>query len=112
MVIIYVLYFIIFIVATVVGYICLRIKASGMHVRDFLEFILAINDLDYLYIYSKSNTKMNETEQINFLREAEKVFSKFEKIPSMIWEDEYEKYSQVLETYRSIRMSRWSAVTV
>lgn len=112
MVIIYMLYFIIFIVATVVGYVCLRIKASGMQVKDFLEFILAINDLDNLYIYSKSNLKMNESEQSNFLKEAEKVFSKFEKIPSMIWEDEYEKYSHVLETYRNIRMSRWSTATV
>ena len=112
MVIIYMLYFIIFIVAMVAGYVYLRIKANGMQVKDFYEFILAINDLDNLYIYSKSNLKMSESEQEEFLKEAEKVFSKFEKIPSIIWEDEYEKYKQVLETYQSIRMLRWSEVTV
>jgi len=33
-------------------------------------------------------------------------------VPSIIWEDEYEKYSQVLETYKSIRMLRWSGLSV
>lgn len=112
MVIIYVLYLVIFIITMVVGFVCLKIKSSGMDVKDFLDFVLAINDLDNLYIYSKCNLKMNESEQNAFLKQAEIVFSKFEKIPSMIWEDEYEKYEQVLETYKSIRMSKWSNMAV
>ncbi|MBQ3408994.1 MAG: hypothetical protein IJH12_07325 [Clostridia bacterium] len=111
MVIIYVIYLVLFVVAIVAACVCLKIKASGMNVKDFLEFIVAINDLDTLYIYSKSKIHMNDSEQKAFLKEAEKMFSKFEKVPSMIWEDEYEKYSQVLETYKNIRMLRWSETT-
>lgn len=112
MVIICILYLAIFIVTVVVGFICLKIKSSGMNVKDFFNFVLAINDLDNLYIYSKCNLKMNESEQNAFLKQAEVLFSKFEKIPSMIWEDEYEKYEQVLETYKNIRMSKWSNMAV
>ena len=73
---------------------------------------LDLNDLDNLYMYSKYKVEMSESEQKAFLKEAEKVFDKFEKIPSIIWEDEYEKYTQVLDTYKSIRMLRWSEMTV
>ena len=52
---------------------------------------------------------MSPQEQIIFLSEAEKVFSAFDKIPDMIWEEEYRKYSQVLDTYKNIRVSRWNA---
>ena len=79
-----------------------------MEVKDFFEFILAINDLDSLYIFSKNNKEMTKNEQVAFLKEAEKIFNIFEKIPSIIWEDEYEKYNKVLETYRNIRVLRWA----
>lgn len=108
MVIIYILYLLLFVAFSFIGIVCLKIKASGMNVKDFLEFVYAINDLDNLYVYSKNNTRMTKTEQTMFLKEAEKIFSKFEKIPSIIWEDEYEKYSQVLETYKNIRLLNWS----
>ncbi len=111
MVIIYILYTVLLVVGIIAAYVCFRIKASGMNVKDFFEFIFAINDLDTLYIYSKRKSTMSDVEQKAFLKEAEKLFTKFEKIPSMIWEDEYEKYSQVLETYKSIRLLRWSETT-
>ena len=95
MVILYILYVVLLVVVVIAAYVCLKIKASGMNVKDFFEFILAINDLDTLYMYSKCKLNMNESEQKAFLTEAEKMFSKFEKVPSMIWEDEYEKYSQM-----------------
>jgi len=31
----------------------------------------------------------------------------FEKIPSIIWEDEYSKYRDVMDTYRDIKVDRW-----
>ena len=52
---------------------------------------------------------MSPQEQIVFLSEAEKVFDAFDKIPDMIWEDEYRKYADVLEAYKNIRVNRWSA---
>lgn len=64
--------------------------------------------LDKLYIFSKRYQKMSPQEQIVFLSEAEKVFNAFDKIPDMIWEDEYRKYSQVVDTYKNIRVARWS----
>lgn len=108
MVILYILYLLIFIIVGFFGMVCMKIKSAGMDIKDFFEFVLAINDLDSLYIFSKSNKEMTKNEQVAFLKEAEKVFSIFEKIPSIIWEDEYEKYSKVLETYRNIRVLRWA----
>ncbi len=112
MVIIYILYLVIFVVINVFAMICLKIKASGMNIRDFFEFVLAINDLDNLYLYSKNKSNMTKSEQNIFLIEAEKLFSKFEKVPSIIWEDEYEKYEKVLETYKDIRLLKWSEMAI
>ena len=39
--------------------------------------------------------------------EAEKVFNAFEKVPKIIWEEEYEKYTEVLDTYKNIKVLRW-----
>ena len=47
---------------------------------------------------------MSPQEQIIFLMEAEKVFSAFDKVPKMIWEEEYEKYEDVLNTYKDIKV--------
>lgn len=107
MVIIYFLYLLLFVLVGVLGIVCIKIKSAGMNVNDFFKFVIAINDLDNLYIFSKNNSKMTKNEQIVFLREAEKIFSIFEKIPSIIWEDEYEKYNKVLETYKDIKVLRW-----
>lgn len=112
MVIIYILYLVIFVVISVFAMICIKIKASGMNIRDFFEFVLAINDLDNLYLYSKNKSNMTKSEQNIFLIEAEKLFSKFEKVPSIIWEDEYEKYEKVLETYKDIRLLKWSEMAI
>ena len=42
------------------------------------------------------------------MAEAEKVFNAYDKIPSLVWEDEYRKYADVLEAYKNIRVMRWS----
>ena len=39
--------------------------------------------------------------------EAEKVFNAFDKVPKIIWEEEYDKYSEVLDTYKNIKVLRW-----
>lgn len=51
---------------------------------------------------------MSPQEQVIFLTEAEKVFEAYDKIPSIVWEDEYRKYSEVLQAYQNIRVTRWS----
>ena len=52
---------------------------------------------------------MSTQEQIIFLMEAEKVFEAFDKVPQMIWEEEYEKYSDVGNTYKDIKVLRWTS---
>lgn len=64
--------------------------------------------LDKLYAFSKRYEKMSAQEQIIFLMEAEKVFSAFDKVPQIIWEEEYEKYKDVLNTYKDIKVLRWA----
>ena len=104
-VIIYVLILIIF---GLVAFSIFQLKLAGIKVKDFWSFIQANQMLDKLYVFSKRYQRMSPQEQIVFLSEAEKVFDAFDKIPDMIWEEEYRKYSQVLEAYKNIRLSRWN----
>ncbi len=103
--IIYILIFIIF--ALVISAI-FQIRAAGIKIKDFWGFIQANEMLDKLYKFSKRAKTMSPQEQIIFLAEAEKVFDAYDKIPTIVWENEYRKYSEVLETYKNIRVSRWS----
>lgn len=84
-----------------------QIKLVGMNIKDFCSFIKANQILDKLYIFSREYEKMTTQDQLVFLIEAEKVFKAFEKIPTMIWEEEYPKYSKVLDTYKDIKVLRW-----
>lgn len=104
------IYILIFIVFAILAFAVMQIKLAGMNVKDFWSFIKANDLLDKLYILCKKYDKMNSQEQIVFLLEAEKMFSAFEKVPNEIWEEEYSKYKEVLDTYRSIRMLRWAEV--
>lgn len=84
-----------------------QIKLAGMNVKDFWSFIEANQTLDKLYRFSKKYEKLSSQEQILFLKEAEKVFDAFDKVPSMLWEDEYQKYMEVLDKYKDIKIVRW-----
>ncbi len=103
-----IIYILLLIIFGLVAFAILQLKLAGIKIKDFWSFIQANQMLDKLYIFSKRCEKMSSQEQIVFLSEAEKVFNAFDKIPDMVWEDEYRKYSQVLEAYRNIRVSRWS----
>jgi len=65
--------------------------------------------LDKLYAFSKRYEKMSTQEQIIYLAEAEKIFKAFENVPDMLWEDDYDKYTEVLNKYKEIRMIRWAS---
>ena len=106
MIIIYILIFAIF---GLVAYAVMQLKLAGIKVKDFWSFIEANQMLDKLYAFSKRYEKMSVQEQIIFLMEAEKVFEAFDKVPQMIWEEEYEKYSDVLNTYKDIKVLRWAS---
>ena len=104
------IYILLFIFAFLVGFAIVQINLAGMNIKDFWTFIQANDLLDQLHRLTKRYDRMNVQEQIIFLTEAEKVFNAFEKVPNEIWEDEYSKYKDVLETYKSIRMLRWAEV--
>ena len=103
-----IIYILLFIVFALVSFSVMQIKLAGLNVKDFWSFIEANQTLDRLYTFAKRYEKFSAHEQIIFLSEAEKVFKSFEKVPSMLWEDEYQKYSDVLNTYKNIRLDRWS----
>lgn len=104
-IIIYILAFIIF---ALILFAVAQIKAAGMKVKDFYDFIEANQMLNKLYKFSKKYEKLSSQEQLIFLMEAEKVFNAFDKVPSVLWEEEYQMYMQVLDKYKDIKIVRWS----
>ena len=98
----------VFIIFVLVALAVMQIRMAGIKIKDFWGFIQANQMLDKLYKFSKRCGIMSPQEQIIFLSEAEKVFDAYDKIPSIVWEDEYRKYSDVLQAYQNIRMTRWS----
>ena len=90
----------IFIIITLIMVAIMQINMAGIEVKDFWSFIKANEELDKLYLFSKKYNKMSPQEKIIFLQETEKMSNAFEKIPSIIWEDEYSKYRDVMDTYR------------
>lgn len=104
-----IIYILIFIVFALMAYAVLQLRLAGINVKDFWSFIQANQMLDKLYAFSKKYEKMSPQEQIIFLMEAEKVFNAFDKVPKIIWEEEYEKYTDVLNTYKDIKVLRWAS---
>ena len=107
--IIAVIYILVFIIFCLIAYAVFQIKMAGMHVKDFWSFIKANQTLDKLYAFSKRYENLSPQEQVIFLAEAETVFSAFDKVPDMLWEEEYSKYMEVLDKYKDIRMLRWTS---
>lgn len=103
-----IIYLLIFVILTLVATAILQIRMAGIKIKDFWGFIQANEMLDKLYKFSKRCKMMSPQEQIIFLSEAEKVFAAYDKIPSVVWEEEYRKYSEVLDAYKNIRIMRWS----
>ena len=97
----------IFIIITLITFAVIQINMAGIEVKDFWSFIKANEEFDKLYLFSKKYNKMSPQEKIIFLQETEKMSNAFEKIPSIIWEDEYSKYRDVMDTYRDIKVDRW-----
>ncbi len=86
----------------------MQMQNAGIKVKDFMSFIKANDDLDRLAVFAKKYEKMSPQEQLIYLMEAEKMFDAFDKIPMAVWEDEHGKYSEVLDTYKNIKVMRWN----
>lgn len=102
------IYILVFIVFALILFAIAQIKVAGMNVKDFWSFIEANQMLDKLYRFARKYEKLTAQEQLIFLSEADKVFNAFDKVPSMLWEEEYQKYMEVLDKYKNIKMVRWS----
>ena len=103
-----IIYILILVIFYLIVFAVFQIKSAGMKVKDFWTFIKANETLDKLYKFSKRYEKLSPQEQVIFLAEAEKVFSAFDKVPDMLWEEEYQKYMKVLDKYRDIKILRWN----
>ncbi len=104
-----IIYILIFAIVALAAFAVMQLKMAGINVKDFWSFIQANQMLDKLYIFSKKYEKMSAQEQVIFLMEAEKVFDAFDKIPKLVWEEEYEKYENVLNTYKNLKVMRWAS---
>lgn len=104
----YVIYILVLIVFALAAYAIMQIRLYGITVRDFWNFIEANQTLDRLYQYSMRFEKLSAQQQILYLKEAETIFEAFDKMPNELWEEEYDKYSVILEKYKEIKMSRWA----
>lgn len=107
--VIIVIYVLIFIIFTLIAFAFMQIRLAGMKIKDFWSFIKANQSLDSLYRFAKRYEKLSNQQQVMFLKEAEEVFSAFEKIPEILWEEEYPKYIDVLNAYKNIKLLRWES---
>ena len=83
-------------------------RNAGIKVKDFMGFIRASQHLDDLYEFAKRYERMSPQQQIIYLAEAERMFDAFDKIPRSVWEEEQDKYEEVLDKYKDIRVMRWN----
>ena len=104
-----IIYILIFCIFALVAYAVLQIKLAGMRVKDFWTFIEANQMLDKLYRFAKQYESMTPQEQVIYLSEAEKIFKAFDNVPNELWEEEYDKYKEVLSKYKDIKMLRWAS---
>ncbi len=104
-----IIYILIFIIFSLIVFSIMQIRMAGIQVKDFWSFIKANELLDELYIFAKKGGNLSPQEQVIFLTEAEKVFEAFEKVPSMLWDEEYQKYREVLNKYKDIKVLRWAS---
>lgn len=87
----------------------MQIKMAGMEVKDFWSFIKANETLNKLYAFSQKYEKLTPQQQVLFLKEADEIFSAFGKVPDALWEEDYEKYMEILNKYKDIRINRWES---
>ena len=111
MAILTIIYILVFIIFAIIAYAILQIKMFGMKIKDFWSFIEANQMLDKLYKFARQYENMSPQEQIIYLAEAEKIFNVFDNVPDTLWEEEYDKYKEVLKKYKDIKMLRWASTS-
>ena len=103
----FIIYILVLVIFGLIVFAVMQIKMAGLTVKDFWTFIEANQELDKLDRIAKKYEKMTTPQQIMFLKEAEKIFDAFDKVPASIWEEETNKYQNVLDAYKDIKVMRW-----
>ena len=111
MAILTIIYILVFIIFALIAYAILQIKMFGMKIKDFWSFIEANQMLDKLYKFARQYEKMSPQALIIYLAESEKLFNAFDNVPDTLWEEEYDKYKEVLKKYKDIKMLRWASTS-
>lgn len=106
----YLIYVLVLIIFALIGYAIIQIRLYGIKLKDFWQFVEANQILDKLYDNLKRYDSLSAQQQVIYLHEAEVIFDAFDKMPSQLWEEEYDKYMTVLERYKEIKMMRWSTI--
>ncbi len=102
-----IIYILVLLIFALLLFSIMQIKLAGMKVKDFWDFIEANQMLEKLYRFAIQYQNMSPQEQVIYLAEAEKIFTAFDKVPAELWEEEYQKYKEVLKKYNDIKMIRW-----
>ena len=102
-----IIYILVLLIFALLLFSIMQIKLAGMKVKDFWDFIEANQMLEKLYRFAIQYQNMSPQEQVIELAEAEKIFTAFDKVPAELWEEEYQKYKEVLKKYNDIKMIRW-----
>lgn len=102
-----IVYILILVIFGLIAYAVLQIKLFGLNVKDFWSFVEANQTLDRLYAFAKKYDKMSQQQQLIYLKQAEEVFKAFDKVPTELWEEEYDKYNTILQKYNDIKVLRW-----
>ena len=69
----------------------------------YVEKYKVIEKTLYNYRMRKNSVSNNYVSNKNLC-----IFDAYDKIPTIVWENEYRKYSEVLEAYKNIRVSRFN----
>ena len=109
LIILAIIYILIFLIFGLILFSVMQIRLAGMKVKDFWTFIEANQMLDKLYRFALQYRNMTPQEQVIYLSEAEKIFKAFDKVPPELWDEEYDKYKEVLKKYNDIKMVRWAS---
>lgn len=104
-----IIYILLFLIFGLVVFAIMQLKMAGIKVKDFYGFIEANQKLDKLYLFAKKYEKLSPQQQLIFLMEAEAIFNAFDKVPDALWEEDYDKYMKVLDTYKDIKVLRWES---
>ena len=102
-----VIYILVFIIFALCAFAVMQIKLAGINVKDFWSFIEANQILDKLYEFSQRYKTLTPQQKVVYLMEAEKVFNAFDKLPNIIWEDEFKKYDKKIKKYKEIKLEKW-----